>query len=123
MTTRNLQTATNDDLVATYVAISQQEDEAMLRNDIVGGTRLVYRRKEVDDVLRARGIQARRMLLPLLAHANAQVRLNAAKHLLAVVPTEARATLEDLAAHGPGQQRGSAGMCLLLLDEGTFKPT
>ena len=123
MTTLNLQTATNEDLIATYIAISQQEDEAMLRNDIARGTRLVYRRKEVDDALRARGIEARRMLLPLLRHPHAQVRLNASKHLLAVAPTEARTTLEDLAAHGPGQQRGSAGRCLLLLDEGTFKPT
>jgi HEAT repeat protein len=123
MTMRNLQTAPNDQLIATYIELSQNEDDAMLRNDIGRATRLVRQRKEVDDILRARGIQARRMLLPLLEHPNAQVRLNAAKHLLAVAPAEARATLEDLAAHGPGQQEGSAGMCLLLFDEGTFKPT
>lgn len=123
MTTQNLQTASNDYLVAIYIEISRKEDDAMLRNDIARATGLVYRRKEVDDVLRARGIEARRMLLPLLRHSNAQVRLNAAKHLLAVAPEAARATLEDLAAHGPGQQQGSAGMCLSLVDDGTFKPT
>jgi uncharacterized protein DUF2019 len=123
MTIRNLQTVPNDQLVATYIELSQQEDDALLRNDGARATRLAYRRKEVDGVLRARGIQARRMLLPLLTHPNAQVRLNAAKHLLAVAPAEARATLEDLAAHGPGDQRGSAGMCLDLMDDGTFKPT
>jgi Domain of unknown function (DUF2019) len=123
MTMRNLQTAPNDQLVASYVELSQKEDDAMLRNDIARAARLVHQRKEVDDVLRARGVHARRMLLPLLRHPNAQVRLNAAKHLLAVAPTDARATLEDLAARGPGQQQGSAGMCLALVDDGTFKPT
>jgi hypothetical protein len=199
MTARNLQRAPNDYLVATYIELSRKEDDAMLRNDIARATGLVNRRKEVDDVLRARGIEARRiavslwpgrasrirggkmkkpdpavlnpsqlidayvdvaieeeralelqewrklrtlfkrrtlithfltdrnrglvMLLPLLRHNNAQVRLNAAEDLLEVMPEQARATLQDLAAHGPSQQRGCAGMCLRELEADSMKPS
>ncbi len=113
----------SDRLVEVYIDLSLDEDDAMLRNQITRASKAVRQRMRIEDVLRARGTQARRALLPLLKHPNAQVRVNAGKHLLAVAPAEARATLEDLAAHGPGQQQGSAGMCLLLLDRGTFKPT
>lgn len=87
----------------------------------------------VKATLRARGPEARKVLVPLLSYAAAsepfaedraaEVRLNAAKELLAVVPEQARATLEDLAAHGPSFQSGSAGMCLQLWQDGVFKPT
>jgi Domain of unknown function (DUF2019) len=63
------------------------------------------------------------MLLPLLRHNDAQVRLNAAEDLLEVMPEQARATLQDLAAHGPSQQRGCAGMCLRELEADSMKPS
>jgi Domain of unknown function (DUF2019) len=112
-----------EQMVSEYVALCLDEDDATLRNQTVRANRAVRQRMKIESVLRARGIHARRALLPLLRHPSAQVRLNSAKELLAVVPVEARATLEELAAHGPGDQRGSAGMCLLLMDKGTFKPT
>jgi hypothetical protein len=78
---------------------------------------------KIENVLRARGLEARRALLPLLKHRHPQVRLDAAKHLLGIAPEEAQASLEDLAAHGPDQQRGAAGMCLWYVEQGIFKPT
>jgi hypothetical protein len=94
---------------------------------------LIKHLQAIEEILRARGPEARKVLVPLLSYRpgslqlfadqTAQVRLNAAKELLAVVPDEARATLEELAAHGPSFQSGSAGMCLQLLDDGIFKPT
>jgi HEAT repeat protein len=77
----------------------------------------------VDAFIRGRGVDARRMLVPLLDHRNAQVRINAAKALLAVVPERARATLEALASNAPSIQRLDARMCLNHLDKGIFKPT
>jgi len=89
--------------------------------------------RAIEESLRARGTEARKVLVPLLTYSGApspfaedrtaQVRLNAAKELLAVVPVPARATLEHLAAHGPSAQSGDAGMCLQFLQDGVFKPT
>jgi Domain of unknown function (DUF2019) len=111
------------DLVAAYLDVSLKEADAVERGETAKVRRLFEKRMQLDRLIRSRGLPARKSLIPLLDHRNAQVRLNAAKHLLAVAPTEARATLEDLAAHGPSQQRGDAGMCFWYMDKGIFKPT
>ncbi len=77
-----------EQLVTNYIDLSQNEDDAMLRNQIVGAKKLTLNRMKIEGVLRSRGSQARRALLPLLKHPNAQVRLNAAKRLLAVALAE-----------------------------------
>ena len=120
---KDVDAMSTEQLVAAYVALCLDEDDATLRSQMGRANRAVRQRMKIESVLRARGMHERCALIPLLKHPSAQVRLNSAKDLLAVVPAEARATLEELAAHGPGDQRGSAGMCLALLDDGTFKPT
>jgi Domain of unknown function (DUF2019) len=111
------------DLVAAYLDVSLREADAVERGEIAKVRKLFDERMQIDRSIRSRGLQARKSLIPLLKHRNAQVRLNAAKQLLAVAPKEARATLEDLAAHGPSQQRGEAGMCFWYMENGIFKPT
>lgn len=110
-------------LIAAYLDVSLREADAVERCETAKVRRLFDERMKVDRSIRARGLEARKSLMPLLKHRNAQVRLNAAKHLLAVAPNEARATLADLAAHGPSQQRGNAGMCFWYMEKGIFKPT
>lgn len=51
------------------------------------------------------------------------MRLNAAKSTLAVDRKAARRTLEAIEATQWMPQAADAGMCLALLDDGTFKPT
>jgi hypothetical protein len=123
----------NDQLVKLFVEISIEQADALEINDVRAFKRLYKKLESVRKTLRARGIESRRTLVPLLdyprptspyfIHRTGQVRLNAAKELLAVVPEKARATLEDLAARGPMAQSGNAGMCLQFLDDGVFKPT
>jgi hypothetical protein len=112
-----------DQLIAVYIDLSIREAEAIDRQEMGKVKTLYGQLQAICTVLRARGPEARRTLVPLLGHRNAQLRLNAAKELLAVVPDQARATLENIAAHGPDQQSGDAGMTLQLLDDGVFKPT
>jgi len=124
---------TNDQLAHAFLKISIDEADALGRSKMRVVNKLVKHLQAVEAVLRTRGPEARKVLVPLLTYQPgslrlfadqiAQVRLNAAKELLAVVPDQARATLEDLAARGPSFQSGSAGMCLQLLDDGVFKPT
>jgi hypothetical protein len=51
-----------------------------------------------------------------------QVRLKAAYATLAVSPVAARAQLEAIAASGWQPQAGDAGMSILNLDRGIYKP-
>ena len=123
----------NEQLVAMYVDVSIRQADALLRNDLRRVNRLVDRQRIITETLRARGTEARRALIPLLDYVGqkspwfsqerAQVRLNAATTLLAIVPEKARATLEELAARGPGDQKLSASMCLWHLETGVYKPT
>jgi Domain of unknown function (DUF2019) len=123
----------NEQLANAFVEISIKEADAMGLRKSREVNSLIRQLRAVEETLRSRGLEARKALVPLLGYSDArssfakeleaQVRLNAAKELLAVVPEQARATLEDLAAHGPSAQRGDAGMCLQFLDDGVFKPT
>lgn len=123
MNTNDLSHKTSDQLVTAYIQLSLQEAEVIDRQEAHNIRALFDQLQAICAVLRARGQEARRALLPLLRHRNAQVRLNAAKELLAVVPHQARATLQDIAASGPDQQSGDARATLRHLDQGVFTPT
>jgi Domain of unknown function (DUF2019) len=132
MTNRQYSDMSDEQLGKAFVEISVKEADAMGLRDSRAVNKLIKQLRAVKEVLRARGPEARKVLQPLLSYPAsrspfadqaAQVRLNAAKELLAVVPEQARATLEHLAAHGPSAQSGDAGMCLQFLQDGVFKPT
>ncbi|HUN47441.1 MAG TPA: DUF2019 domain-containing protein, partial [Stellaceae bacterium] len=66
---------------------------------------------------RGRGLEARRALLPLLGHQNAQVQLNVASELRDIEPARARAAYEYVAKWGSLEQAGPARMTLDWLDK------
>ena len=133
MTNRQYSEMSDEQLAQAFVEISIKQADAIGLRRVRTTNKLFEELRSVAETLRARGLAARNVLVPLLSYSavpspfakdgTAQVRLNAAKELLAVVPDQARATLENIAAHGPSAQRGRAGMCLQLLDDGVFKPT
>ena len=112
-----------EQLVGIYEGVSVEEFDALELGDMPSVRKLFSKLKSVDQEIRARGIEARRKMLPLLNHRNPQVRINAAKALLAIAPQEARSALELLAFRGPSIQRLDARMCIRHLEEGVFKPT
>jgi len=115
------------DLVARYIALSVKQSTAHYEEDVAIAAReynRLYRATHaISDVLRARGVEARNALVPLLQHANPQVRLNAAHQLLAVTHDEAYAALQKLGDGPPGLFRLRARMALEGLADGTYKPT
>lgn len=126
MTNRILDDLTNDELVERYTQLSLKQFDALYEEEEGGArdyNRLYRAIHAIADVLRARGIEARRTLIPLLTHANAQVSLNAANELLAVAPAEAYAAMERLAESAPGPQRLRARMDLRFLAQGICPPT
>ena len=85
--------------------------------------RLYWELKAIEDELKRRAGDQRGGLVELLRHPNEHVRLKAATATLAVLPQAARGELERIAAPRIGPLAGAAGMLLLSLDRGDFKPT
>lgn len=112
----------DEKLVARVAAIGVAQDDALLGNEIARFNRLFDELMEIEEELRSRQGDQRRLLVSLYDHANMHVRLNAGKATLAIAPQEARALIEAIAESNHYPQAGDAGMCLWALDEGIFVP-
>jgi len=123
MSGAKLRNMTMDQLVERFVKIALEQDEAEVMGDTQKFSPLFRQMEAVEDELKARPGDQRRLLLSLYAHPNAQVRVKAAKATLAVAPQAARNALMKLAASHEYPQSGEAGMSLVNLDRGIFKPT
>ena len=110
-------------LVQRFTEIALEQDQALLRNEHRRFNRLFDDMEIVEEELKAREGDQRSALLPLYHHDNAQVRLKAVKATLAVAPEAARHMLKVIAESRQYPQAGEAGMSLVNLDRGIFKPT
>ncbi|ACF00620.1 conserved hypothetical protein [Rhodopseudomonas palustris TIE-1] len=122
MSKQDLHQMATSDLVALFAKIVVGQDDALLGNQIARFNRLFGVMIEISEELKSRDGDQRTTLLSLFEYPNMQVRLQAAKLTLAVAPVEARQQLEAIACSKWFPQAGDAGMCLDLLDNGTFKP-
>jgi hypothetical protein len=110
-------------LVDRFVALALQQDRALLDDDIRKFNRIFDQMEAVKSELKARPGDQRSALLPLLDHPHVHVRLKAAKATLAVAPEVARNALQAIRESREYPQAGDAGMTLICLDRGIFKPT
>ncbi len=134
MTLDNLKVMTVDQLVDRFaeIGIAQEKsiddltvqlwDSQGKNDDTSKVDRLFGDMKAIDEELRKRGRDARLALTRLFNNRNIQVRLSAAKLTLGVAPVEARRVIEQISASKIYPQAGDAGMTLVNLDEGVFKP-
>ena len=122
----NLEELTVDQLVDRFsdlnVALDDAQWDALGQSNYSKVKSLIYSIRDVDEELRARGRDARLALTRLYESRNVQVRLMAAKLTLGIVPVEARRVIEQISASKIYPQAGDAGMTLVNLDEGIFKP-
>jgi hypothetical protein len=119
----NVPEMTVDQLVERFAAIAMDQGDAMRKDDNAKFTRLFWQMEAVEGELKARLGDQRRALLRLYDHPNTQVRLTAAKATLAVAPEAARRLLRTIAESKDYPQAGDAGMSLVNLERGIFKPT
>jgi Domain of unknown function (DUF2019) len=114
---------TVEQLVELFTVIALDQDDAILANDNAKFNRLFEQMEVVKEELKTRSGDQRRALLQLYDHPNTHVRLKAAKATLAVAPLAARRILEAIADSQEYSHAGDAGMTLVNLDRGVFKPT
>lgn len=118
----NLVSMTPAELVERFVEIGIAQADALEEFDTGRFNRLFDAMRAVSDELKHREPDGRQALVALLGHPNAQVRIKAAKHTLAIAPDAARQALEELSASGRQPQALEAGMSLWNLQEGVFRP-
>jgi hypothetical protein len=119
MTMRNRYESLSDQqLVARFAEIGIAQDQALLGMEIGRFNKLFDEMVSIQEALKKRAGDQRRLLLPLYSHPNMQVRLNAAKATWSVDQQAARAQLEAIAASEHYPQAGDAGMALWAIDEG-----
>ncbi len=118
-----LQGMTEDQVFDFFIALALAQDKALLRNEYAKFNRLFDEMEAVEQELKVRPGDQRHALLRLYEHPNAQVRLKAVKATLAVAPVAGRRMLKIIAESREYPQAGEAGMSILNLDRGIFKPT
>lgn len=128
----DLATQSNEQLIDLYVDLSRQQGAAMEKEDTRKYNRLYDKVGAVRRELRKRGDDVRqKTLIPLLKRApgesvldysSSQRRYNAAMDLMAIAPDLAKATLEELANSPLQDYRVHAGMAMLDLERGIWKP-
>jgi hypothetical protein len=117
------QVAGVQELVARFISIGLAQYDALYVVDTKKYNRLFGRMRDVENELKRREGDERRALLPLLDHANMQVRMTAAHALLAISPVLARKAFESVRASEIYPQAMYAGMTIRALDNGTYVPS
>jgi hypothetical protein len=113
---------TIDELVERFTAIALDQYGALQNYNSSRFNRLFDQMAVVEQELKKREGDQRRALLTLYDHPNAQVRLKAATATLALAPANARGVIQAIAESGEYPQAGDAGMALVRIDSGEFKP-
>lgn len=110
-----------DELFESFVDISVAQGAAAEEFRISTFNKLFDRKRRVEEELKRRGNDERRILVALYDHPNIQVRLDAAKSTYALNTPGARAVIQAIADSKISPWAGSAGMTLWSLDEGIGK--
>jgi hypothetical protein len=122
MNKNKLKDLSNDELLGRFVELGVRRHDAALELDTETCNKLVDKTGEIFSVLKSRGEETHRLLLPLMHHENAGVRLAAASYCFSIEPIAARAALQSF--NGEDERHESAmGMTLLFLhDKGQWTP-
>jgi hypothetical protein len=110
----------SETLVDQFVKLAIEQGEAIENNDSRRANWLFDKAAVIENELTARGDQ--RMLLPLLEHTDAWVRLFSAKQMCVEVPARARQVLEDLKVSKTPLASFYAARALRHLDDGIWAP-
>lgn len=118
----NLSAMSDGEIVKRFIEYSIEQEVMILEGRIGIVNRLYDRIELLIEELRSREGDHRHALLPLLKHANPQVRLKAAWATLALAPDDALAALKELSDPQLYIQALDAGMTLINLERGIFVP-
>jgi hypothetical protein len=117
-----LDSLSDDELVERFVIAAKGMGSAVLDSETRQANRCYHYMRAIDAVLRSRGRGSRFRLEVLLGHEDRFVRYYAAQKLLGIIPERARSVIEWNYKYWFDAIAGDAGMLLLSLDRGEYKP-
>jgi len=123
MTPSKLKSLTAEELKRLFERLCIQQYDALEGNAIASYNRRYDQILAIENELKSRPGDQRRILMGLFGHPNMQVRLTAAHANLAVDYIAARRELEAIVDEQWLPQSGDAGMTLWNLDRGVYQPT
>jgi Domain of unknown function (DUF2019) len=123
MTRKNASEMTVEELVDRFISIALGQSSAINNDDNSKYNRLFDEMVLLQVELKQREGDRRRLLLPLLQHANAQVRLKAAFATLAVDRVAALAALQKISDQNEYPEAADARGIMESLAEGRYQPT
>lgn len=118
-----LKSLTSEELKRLFEQLCIQQYDALENNAIGSYNRRYDTILAIQNELKARPGDQRRILMSLFGHPNMQVRLAAAHANLAVDYIVARRELQAIVDEQWFPQSGDAGMTLWNLDRGFYRPT
>ncbi|MEW6768493.1 MAG: DUF2019 domain-containing protein [Pseudomonadota bacterium] len=116
MTSVDLSTLSIDQLLARFVELCLDDEQAHDLAKVSVSNRLVYEISDVKKELQKRPGDQRSALIALFKHPNLYVRYHVATNLMSVMPEEARRQMQAIADSKQYPIAGSAGTYLLMLD-------
>ncbi|CAH1655050.1 conserved hypothetical protein [Hyphomicrobiales bacterium] len=123
MTSSKLKSLTTEELKRLFEQLCIQQYDALEDNAIAGYNKRYNTILAIQNELKSRPGDQRRILMSLFGHPNMQVRLTAAHANLAVDYIAARRELQAVVDEQWFPQSGDAGMTLWNLDRGFYRPT
>jgi hypothetical protein len=118
-----LQEMTVEQLVEQFTTMALEQDNALLEDEIGKYNRLYDKMEELEQELKERDDDQRRLLLPLIDHPNSEVRLKAAIATLSIDPEAARQALQHISDNNEYPQAAYARGMMKALDEGRYVPS
>ncbi|HEV2553974.1 MAG TPA: DUF2019 domain-containing protein [Bosea sp. (in: a-proteobacteria)] len=119
----NLKALSTSDLLLLFEKLCVEQYNALDRQEYAAFNRRYDRIQAIEDELKSRPGDQRRILMTLFGHPNMQVRLTAARANLAVDYPASRREIQHIADSKWGPQCLDAGMTLINLDNGIYRPS
>ena len=123
MSLPKLKPLSTSELKLLFEQLCIEQYNALERDEIAAFNRRYDRIQAIQDELKSRPGDQRRVLMELFGHRNMQVRLTAAHATLALDALAARRELQAIADSKWYPQAANASMALDSLDSGFYKPT
>lgn len=123
MTPSKIKSLTAEELKHLFEQLCIQQYDAIEDNAIASYNKRYDQILAIENELKSRPGDQRRVLMSLFGHSNIQVRLTAAYANLAIDYIAARRELQAIVDEQWFPQSGDAGMTLWNLDRGVYRPT
>lgn len=111
------------DLKLLFEKLCIEQYDSLERDEIATFSKRYDKIQAIEDELKSRPGDHRRVLMQLFGHPNMQVRLTAARANLAVDYLAARREIQEIVDSKWFPQAGDAGMTLHHLDSGFYRPS